>query len=51
MELLTAEAPACIDHIAMSKAFLNGRKVLLTAWFDSKLSDHKGILVEIKGFL
>ncbi|MES2380282.1 MAG: endonuclease/exonuclease/phosphatase family protein [Bacteroidota bacterium] len=48
IELITSQMPACIDHIAMSIFFLNKRKVLVTDWFYSKLSDHKGVLVEIE---
>ena len=46
--ILTRERKECIDHIAVSSKFLKGEDVAITEWNqDKKLSDHKGIMVEI----
>ena len=45
---LTAELPEAIDHIVVSKSFVENRTVKLTEWnLDKSLSDHKGVCVEI----
>jgi exonuclease III len=48
LELLTRNQPECIDHIAISCEFLGERGVRVEEWnLDKKLSDHKGIMVEL----
>ncbi|MBR6012418.1 MAG: hypothetical protein IK062_01375 [Selenomonadaceae bacterium] len=48
IELLTKNCSECIDHIAISKNFLPNKKFNFDEWnFDKKLSDHKGIFVDI----
>lgn len=48
MQLLTADVPECVDHIALSKAFLSSESPMIQEWnMDKALSDHKGISVEI----
>lgn len=47
VSILTAEAPCCIDHIALSDSFLSGKNVTVAEWNSEKtLLDHKGIVVE-----
>ena len=47
IELLTANRPLCIDHIAISKQFVLGFDIHIEEWNTEKtLSDHKGIAVE-----
>lgn len=49
IELLTKNQSECIDHIAVSKSFVAGCEVRVKEWnFDKRLSDHKGIVVEIE---
>ena len=45
ISILTAEKAECIDHIAVSDAFLRGRRVTnIEEWnLNKSLSDHKGI--------
>jgi endonuclease/exonuclease/phosphatase family metal-dependent hydrolase len=46
--LLTRKQSECIDHIAISRELLGDSKVSVNEWnLDKKLSDHKGIVVEI----
>lgn len=49
ISLLTGEVPECVDHIAISTGFLKGsRAISIKEWnTDKRLSDHKGILVNI----
>lgn len=48
IELLTKGACECIDHLAVSEHFTSGSTVHVTEWnSDKRLSDHKGILVDI----
>jgi len=48
LELLTRNQPECIDHIAVSRDFIGTQTVNVDEWnHDKKLSDHKGILVEL----
>lgn len=48
IRLLTADVPECIDHIAISQDFLKSDHFNVIEWNkDTKLSDHKGICVEI----
>ena len=48
MTILTADRPECIDHIAVSDAFLGNGTIKTIEWnYDKSLSDHKGIVVEI----
>ncbi len=50
IEILTKNCAECIDHIAISKNFLADRKFNFAEWnFDKKLSDHKGIFVDLNG--
>lgn len=47
IELLTANIPSCIDHIAVSTQFIGDGKIKIEEWNQEKrLSDHKGIAVE-----
>lgn len=48
--ILTEKAAECIDHIAVSDRFLSGWQVIsIEEWNqDKRLSDHKGIVVEIR---
>lgn len=49
IRLLTANAPECIDHIAVSEIFTSGTEITTAEWnFDKSLSDHKGIVVDIQ---
>jgi endonuclease/exonuclease/phosphatase family metal-dependent hydrolase len=49
LELLTKNQPECIDHVALSKAFVADSVIRITEWnIDKTLSDHKGIVVEVK---
>ena len=46
LSLLTRDRPECIDHIAITKAFIGDISIQIEEWnFDKKLSDHKGIAV------
>ena len=48
IEILTKNCAECIDHIAISKSFLANRKFNFGEWnLEKKLSDHKGIFVDI----
>jgi len=48
LDLLTRGQLECIDHIAISRELLGEFPVRVEEWnLDKKLSDHKGILVEI----
>lgn len=48
ISLLTRYQPECIDHIAVSKDFMDGYDVRFFEWnTDKSLSDHKGIVVDI----
>ena len=48
IDILTHAVPECIDHIAVSKGFA-GERAAVAEWNkDKSLSDHKGIVVEIK---
>jgi endonuclease/exonuclease/phosphatase family metal-dependent hydrolase len=48
LELLTRNQPECIDHIAVSRAIIDHSTVKIEEWnLDKKLSDHKGIAVDI----
>ncbi len=47
--LLTRNQPECIDHIAISKSFVTHKSIEIQEWNDDmKLSDHKGIVVNLK---
>jgi exonuclease III len=49
LELLTRNQPECIDHIAISRGFVDGLSLDVREWnHDKKLSDHKGVMVELK---
>jgi endonuclease/exonuclease/phosphatase family metal-dependent hydrolase len=49
IELLTRSQPECIDHIAVSRGFIDGLSLDVREWnHDKKLSDHKGVMVELK---
>ena len=46
---LTATLPEAIDHLVLSKSFVDNRTTKLTEWnLDKALSDHKGVCVEIE---
>jgi len=48
INLLTADRSECIDHIAISEAYVGSSKIQIQEWnLDKRLSDHKGITVEI----
>ena len=48
INLLTADRSECIDHIAISEAYVGTSKIQIQEWnLDKRLSDHKGITVEI----
>ena len=49
ISILTSERPECIDHIAISESYMAGHRVTdIDEWnYDKKLSDHKGIVVQI----
>jgi endonuclease/exonuclease/phosphatase family metal-dependent hydrolase len=48
MALLTKDTPECIDHIAVSKRFVEGCTFTVEEWnCDKQISDHKGITVNI----
>jgi endonuclease/exonuclease/phosphatase (EEP) superfamily protein YafD len=45
--ILTGNRKQCIDHVAISDAFVNGAEIMVNEWnFDKALSDHKGISVD-----
>lgn len=48
IKILTRDKSQCIDHIAISESFVGDREIDIYEWNqDKKLSDHKGISVEI----
>lgn len=49
IRILTCDRPQCIDHIAISDSFMKGyRRTAVDEWnCDKRLSDHKGIVVQI----
>ena len=48
MSILTADRPGCIDHIAVSDAYIGNATITINEWnYEKTLSDHKGIVVEI----
>jgi len=48
LNLLTRTQKECIDHIAISTSFVKDLNVEIYEWnFDKKLSDHKGICVNL----
>jgi endonuclease/exonuclease/phosphatase family metal-dependent hydrolase len=47
--LLTRNQPECIDHIAISHEYIGDSTFSVEEWnVDKKLSDHKGIVVELQ---
>ena len=49
LNLLTGNKTECIDHIAISENFITNMEIEIGEWnLDKKLSDHKGIYVELK---
>ena len=49
LNLLTRDKIECIDHIAISENFITNMETDIGEWnSDKKLSDHKGIYVELK---
>ena len=49
IDILTKDRPECIDHIAVSSAFIGNAGVCAEEWnYDKILSDHKGIAVTIQ---
>ena len=48
IRLLTSEQSECIDHVAISTDFVGNSRIHIEEWnLDKKLSDHKGISVEL----
>lgn len=48
IRLLTESVPECIDHVAVSAAFVNNSTIHIAEWnLDKSLSDHKGIAVTL----
>lgn len=48
IQVLTGNVPECIDHVAVSRSFVGNANITIQEWnHNKKLSDHKGILVEI----
>lgn len=48
IDLITSNRAQCIDHIALSSAWVESKKLKLSEWnLDKNLSDHKGILALI----
>lgn len=49
ISILTSERSECMDHIAISSGFMDGHQIAgINEWnCDKKLSDHKGIVVQI----
>lgn len=48
IRILTAKRRWCIDHIAVPGQFVSGESVRIEEWNeDKRLSDHKGIVIEI----
>lgn len=48
IKVLTADQSQCIDHIALSERFADGTPAKVDEWnLDKRLSDHKGIVVQI----
>jgi hypothetical protein len=46
---LTRDRRECIDHIAISDNFTRNKETEIGEWnLDKKLSDHKGIYVDLK---
>ena len=49
LSILTEGRTECIDHIAVSDAFVDGAEVSISEWnLDKKWSDHKGIVTEVR---
>ena len=49
LSVLTAGQQECIDHIAVSTRFLRDARYTVEEWnSDKRLSDHKGIIVDIR---
>lgn len=49
IRLLTSSVLECVDHIAVSDSFVQGKSVRIEEWnHNKKLSDHKGISVTIQ---
>ena len=49
LNLLTIDKTECIDHIAISENFTKSMETKIGEWnLDKKLSDHKGIYVDLK---
>lgn len=50
LSILTAERGCCVDHIAISNSYIGEDEIFVSEWnYDKKLSDHKGIMVELGG--
>ena len=49
LELVTRPKEQCIDHVAISKSFIENTQKEIVEWNeDKKLADHKGIYIELK---
>lgn len=48
IDLITADCKSCIDHIAVSHNVVIDNSIIIEEWNeDRKLSDHKGIAVDL----
>lgn len=48
IRILTRNSSECIDHISISESFISDKGIAIYEWNqDKKLSDHKGIVIEI----
>lgn len=50
IDILTQDRTWCIDHIAVTRDFFEGVTAIEEWNLDKKLSDHKGIMVDIRGY-
>ena len=49
IKIITADRQECIDHIAISKKYIGDSEIFIDEWnYDKSLSDHKGIIAEIR---
>ena len=49
VKIITADRRECIDHIAISERYIGDSSIYIDEWnYDKSLSDHKGIVAEIK---
>ena len=49
VKIITADRRECIDHISISERYIGDSSIYIDEWnYDKSLSDHKGIVAEIK---